>query len=489
MNQLSSADRSRYAAAVSRRTVLKGAGAFALGTLVFSGAGRMYPANAVLPTDAGVPPTLKLTNGKWFNGTTFVDATMFTEKGIFRDKEPATIDQTIDLAGNFVIAPLADAHCHWLAGKGTKEFFTPIIEASLRAGQFYLLDLGGIPSFSPVLDPLINQPTSPDFVTSQQRWTGIGGHPEDAYTKVAEGGILGLSPDKFEGGAYFQVDSEADIDRAWPKFLESKPGIVKIDFLWSEEFDKRANDPAYFSKRGINPELAAILVQKAHKAGLRTIAHIQTGPDFHNALGAGIDAIAHIPVGEFDFVPNPEGGLPSRKFNTSQNYRYVISEEDARYAGEHQIPIATTLSRIDNLRATDPDAVNLVEQEIVLPNLRMLRKYNVPVLIGSDEAIPVIAETTYLARLGIYSPLEVLKMVSEATPQFIFPERKIGLLREGYEASFLVYSGDPLAYLTGAVAGYAEDVPNPAATGTLTLRYKQGHAITVADAPEGTPTH
>ena len=84
---------------------------------------------------------------------------------------------------------------------------------------------------------------------------------------------------------------------------------MKIDFLWSEEFDKRANDPAYFSKRGINPELAAILVQKAHKDGLRTIAHIPTGPDFHNALGAGIDAIAHIPVGEFDFVPNPESGL------------------------------------------------------------------------------------------------------------------------------------------------------------------------------------
>ena len=67
----------------------------------------------------------------------------------------------------------------------------------------------------------------------------------------------------------------------------------------------------------------------------------------------------------------------------------MISEEDARYAGEHQIPVVTTLSRIDGLRASDPDAVSLVEEEIILPNLRMLRKYNVPVLIGSDEANPV----------------------------------------------------------------------------------------------------
>ncbi len=57
MNQILSADLGRYAAAVSRRTVLKGAGAFALGTLVFSGAGRvMYPGNAFLPADVRGAP-------------------------------------------------------------------------------------------------------------------------------------------------------------------------------------------------------------------------------------------------------------------------------------------------------------------------------------------------------------------------------------------------------------------------------------------------
>ena len=59
-----------------------------------------------------------------------------------------------------------------------------------------------------------------------------------------------------------------------------------------------------------------------------------------------------------------------------------------------------------------------------------------------------------MLQLGVYSPLEVLKMVTEATPQFIFPERQIGLLRDGYEASFLVYSGDPLTYLAGGAPGF-----------------------------------
>lgn len=463
---------------LAKRAVALGAG-LGLSTATWSLSSLARAQDAATPQPVDTPPTLELINGQWFDGNGFVPVTMYTEGGVFREQAPATIDETIDLGGNFVIPPLGDAHVHWLASPGTEEFFASVIAADLRVGEFYVLDLGGIPAFSPILDPLVNNPTSVDFVTSQQRWTGIGGHPELAYTKVAEAGFIGLPVDQFEGGAYFQVGSEADIARDWPRFLEANPGIVKVDFLWSEEYAKRADDPAYFSLRGINPELAAVLVETAHADGLRVIAHVTTGPDFHNALMAGVDAIAHIPVGEFEFVNNPETGLTERQFDLSQNYRFVIAEEDARFAGEHQIPVVTTISRVDGLRASDPDAVRQVEEEIILPNLRMLRKYNVPVLAGSDEAKPIVNEAIYLARLGVYTPLEVLKMVTEATPRFIFPERQIGLLRDGYEASFLVYSGNVLTYLTGAPSSYEEDVPDLAPPGALTMRYKQGYAIEV----------
>jgi len=39
-----------------------------------------------------------------------------------------------------------------------------------------------------------------------------------------------------------------------------------------------------------------------------------------------------------------------------------------------------------------------------------------------------------------------LKMWAEATPRAIFPARQIGLLRDGYEASFLALNGNPLEY-------------------------------------------
>ena len=53
-------------------------------------------------------------------------------------------------------------------------------------------------------------------------------------------------------------------------------------------------------------------------------------------------------------------------------------------------------------------------------------------------------EAEYLYKNGLADPLELLRMWAVNTPQTIFPKRKIGALRDGYEANFLVLEGDPL---------------------------------------------
>jgi len=40
--------------------------------------------------------------------------------------------------------------------------------------------------------------------------------------------------------------------------------------------------------------------------------------------------------------------------------------------------------------------------------------------------------------------LTLLKLWTETTAKTIFPQRKIGAIREGYEASFLALEGNPL---------------------------------------------
>ena len=74
---------------------------------------------------------------------------------------------------------------------------------------------------------------------------------------------------------------------------------------------------------------------------------------------------------------------------------------------------------------------------------------------------------------GFFDPLTLLTMWCETTPATIFPDRKIGRLQDGYEASFLVLDGNPL-----------DDFTN---TGRITLRVKQGHLLPGSRIPIHAP--
>jgi imidazolonepropionase-like amidohydrolase len=55
-----------------------------------------------------------------------------------------------------------------------------------------------------------------------------------------------------------------------------------------------------------------------------------------------------------------------------------------------------------------------------------------------------VGEAFLLLQLGVFTNQELLKMWCETTPRSIFPERDIGRLDEGFEASFLVLGGNPI---------------------------------------------
>lgn len=86
------------------------------------------------------------------------------------------------------------------------------------------------------------------------------------------------------------------------------------------------------------------------------------------------------------------------------------------------------------------------------------------VAIGSDNVNDSsLSELEYLQGPGIFDNLTLLKMWAETTPRTIFPNRRIGALREGYEASFLALVGNPV-----------EDLNN---VRKIRLRFKQGFPL------------
>ncbi len=86
-------------------------------------------------------------------------------------------------------------------------------------------------------------------------------------------------------------------------------------------------------------------------------------------------------------------------------------------------------------------------QRLLERNLRTLRDAGVLIAVGSDEYDDIsTAEVAYLASTRLFTPNELLRMWAETTPRAIFPERRIGRLLPGYEASFVVLDENPLTH-------------------------------------------
>jgi predicted amidohydrolase YtcJ len=78
-------------------------------------------------------------------------------------------------------------------------------------------------------------------------------------------------------------------------------------------------------------------------------------------------------------------------------------------------------------------------------SLRTLTESGVTLAIGSDNVSDSsLLEAEHLYSLGVVDRLALLKLWAEDTPRAIFPQRRIGFLREGYQASFLALEGNPL---------------------------------------------
>ena len=396
----------------------------------------------------------EFTNGKWFDGQKFVSKTFYSVSGKLSHKKPPNITRVIDLLGKYVVPPFAEAHNHNLDWS-SDERFARVRRMYLEGGVFYVKNPNSLLRSRKDTLARINIPTSVDGVLSNGGLTGSGGHPIEIVSPQR-----GFRDGDGEGGFYFVIDSLADLDQKWPTIKAGKPDFIKTYLLYSEEFEKRKNDKAHDGWKGLDPAVLPAIVRRAHRDGLRVSTHVETATDFHNALIAGVDEINHMP----GFRPD------KNDVTTFTNLaRYEISEADARLAARKRVVVVTTLGETINWilngkeKAEDRAAVRVM----VTHNLQILKKHRVPIAIGSDSfRSTAVPEAMNLSSLGVFDNLTLLKMWCETTSATIFPTRRIGHLKPGYEASFLVLDEDPL-----------KDFAN---VKKINLRFKDGEVLSLA---------
>jgi hypothetical protein len=402
--------------------------------------GLLFSITAFAATTSGVTA---YTHGQWWDGKAFEPGDRYVQDGMFVPKPITPPDRSVDLHADYVVPPFGDAHNHM---PGSPAAFDA---AAVDAGVFYFMNPNIMASLVPGTRAYLAVPGRIDARFAIGGITAPGGHPEKLYEDILTKYVYtDMKPEQMVGDAFNYVTKPADIDPVMDKLVAERTDFVKIFLLYSEDFAKRKDDLKIRGDKGLDPALVPAIVAAAHKRGLKVAAHIETAADFRVVVAAGVDEAAHMP------------GYVALEDPVS---KYAITEVDAAAAAKAHISVVTTAWLGGTTR--DP-AKRLPEiQAMQKANLQKLQAAGVPLILGTDgDAGGVIKEAQYLVSLGVLDAPTALRLLSVDTPRYIFPERKLGTLEPGFEASFLALSADPTA-----------DIGN---VRKIDLREKQGLVLT-----------
>jgi imidazolonepropionase-like amidohydrolase len=383
-------------------------------------------------------------NGRCLLDGRFVEQDLYVVDSRFSDLPPVKVQQRVDLAGGWVVPPFAEAHNHNVDSTWGADVALP---RYLRDGVFYIANPNNLATQVAPLGARLGGPGRPEVLFSHGGITGAGGHPQRLYRQLLERGVP-LAPDAaaLADAAYFEVPDAPTLAAKWPQIVAQRPDFIKLYLLDSDRFAERLLLPQTEGVRGLDPALVPLVVARAQAAGLRVAAHVETAADLRLACRAGVNWLAHLP-GYLGGRDRPEA--------------YRLSADDARLCAARGV-VVTTTTGVARMRAPELEAIRAVQRA----NLDALRAAGATVLIGSDNYLDSsLAEIRHLRTLGV-DDATLLDWWSRVTPQFLFPGRRLGALRPGYEASFVVLARNP-----------HDDLP--AAVESIRLRVKQGVRVEV----------
>jgi imidazolonepropionase-like amidohydrolase len=401
---------------------------------------------ATVALGQGAPQTRSLENielidGQWFDGKSFERKLVYSVDGRFTFTKPTRIDRPIDLKGAWIVPPFADAHSHSF-GLGIPGADLKYASGYLEAGVFYVQSQGNLPMTAGEKAALrFNTPDGIDVALSNATLTSHGSALHAFFTSmILPLGIFpGYTLETLNNVRYFEIDTTTELQAKWPLILAQKSDFIKT-YLWLTDDAPFVGPPQLMGKHALSPEVFRDIVRRSHASGLRVSAHVISAGDFKVAVEGGADEIAHMPA-----------------FG-------VITPELAKLAASRRVAIVTTMARAaaptDSLPPPMREAAAAMRVG-ALGNLKTLIATGVTIVIGADTpADTTTAEAAYLESLEILDNAAMLRMWGTATPEAIFPNRKIGAIRDGYEASFLALEADPLV--------------DWGATRKIRMRFKQG---------------
>ncbi|RPG38688.1 MAG: hypothetical protein CBB72_000755 [Muricauda sp. TMED12] len=393
--------------------------------------------------------TLEVLGAKWFNGNEFVESPLYIENGKFLLRKPQAIDESIDLSGNFLIPTLTETHTHAFNSLYDLETFA---SQYIEKGILHVQVLGGSYKGQIVASKVLkNYPLNIKY--SNSGITCTNGHPFTIYEPLA----MGIHDPKEkrnrskeiyysrlgENDSYWFMDNLRDVEEKWPQLIKTNPDAIKIMLLNVKHYDSLYNYKGMMGGKGVSKEVANEIVRLSHSENLNVFAHIETADDFHFALDIGVDVIAHIPGYAY-------------KGNEAKKNEFFPSQSAMKKAARDNISVVTTCSLAKNYAKDYLSGQPTVNEQrlgdIIKFQKELIKELianGVNVLIGTDQyGKTLFEEVAYLSENNILDNLSILKIITQKNSQAIFPNKRIGLIDEGYEGNFIVLEGNPIDDIT-----------------------------------------
>ena len=195
-----------------------------------------------------------------------------------------------------------------------------------------------------------------------------------------------------------------------------------------------------------------MIAEIVEAAETRLAIAVSSSQDYRAALAVQADLVTHLPC-----YQDTENDPNSAYFDINVADDCLLDERDAQAAARLGLANTLVVSEWTNDRS---EKVEAWEKE----NIETLRRADAKLLISVDAYGATLTDGLIAGVENDYfSATELLRIATMDTPAFIFPERSIGCLEIGCEASFIAFGSNPI-----------EDI---SALRSIAYRFKDGHVI------------
>jgi imidazolonepropionase-like amidohydrolase len=268
--------------------------------------------------------------------------------------------------------------------------------------------------------------------------------------------MTGLSEDEIDldEQGIFTITDETDLDAMFSK--KKILGLNGVKVMVESGLGGASEEPRLSNK------LTGKIVQKASQYHLPVFAHVTRKADLQDAVNAGVNVIVHTVEDELLTGAEP---LLEKMIRDSISYTPTLSVAYIfQYVGSAEIledPFMIQYSSERTNRSLENWAVRQMmvrsqgidldlHKENNIKNFTAMYKAGVNILMGSDAGNPSIIpgysahkELGFMAEAGM-SNAEVLRSATIAPAKFLKMENKIGSIKEGKIANFLMLDKNPL---------------------------------------------